>query len=102
MGKLRINGNRLWDRLDELAQVGAIPGTLGSSRLALTKEDGQARDLVVSWMRQLEMEVSIDQIGNVIGLWHGKGTDRNLPPVTILIQSAQEGDLMAIWESSLV
>ncbi len=81
MGKLRINGNRLWDRLDELAQVGAIPGTLGSSRLALTKEDGQARDLVVSWMRQLEMEFSIDQIGNVIGLWHGKGTDRNLPPV---------------------
>ena len=81
MGQLRIDGNRLWGRLDELAQIGAIPETLGSSRLALTKEDGLARDLVVSWMQQLEMEVSIDAIGNVVGLWHGPDTDRSLLPV---------------------
>ena len=81
MGQLRIDGNRLWERLDELAQIGAIPETLGSSRLALTKEDGLARDLVVSWMQQLEMEVSIDAIGNVVGLWHGQDTDRSLLPV---------------------
>ena len=81
MWQLRIDGNRLWERLDELAQIGAIPETLGSSRLALTKEDGLARDLVVSWVQQLEMEVSIDAIGNVVGLWHGQDTDRSLLPV---------------------
>ena len=81
VGQLRINENRLWDRLDELAQIGAIAGTLGNSRLALTKEDGLARDLVISWMKQLEMEVSIDAIGNVVGLWCGQKTERSLPPV---------------------
>ena len=81
MGQLSINGNRLWDRLDELAQIGAIPETLGSSRLALTKEDGQARDLVVSWMKDLEMDVTVDGIGNVVGVWHGAETDTSLRPV---------------------
>jgi len=81
VGQLSINGNRLWDRLDELAQIGAIPETIGSSRLALTKEDGRARDLVVSWMKDLEMDVTVDGIGNVVGVWHGPKTDTALRPV---------------------
>ena len=81
MGQLSINGNRLWDRLDELAQIGAIPETIGSSRLALTKEDGLARDLVVSWMNDLEMDVTVDGVGNVVGIWHGLKTDTSRRPV---------------------
>ena len=38
----------------------------GSCRLALTDEDREGRDLVVTWMKDLGLEISIDGIGNVI------------------------------------
>ena len=56
-------------RLEELAEIGAIVGAdgdRGSARLALTAEDGQGRDLVVKWMRDLGLDISIDGVGNVI------------------------------------
>ncbi|MFT5434875.1 MAG: N-carbamoyl-L-amino-acid hydrolase, partial [Myxococcota bacterium] len=64
--ELRIDSARLLRRLDALAQVGAIDGG-GCSRLALTDADHLGRDMVVGWMRDLGLEVSIDQIGNVVG-----------------------------------
>lgn len=56
-------------RLLELADIGAIDGG-GCSRLALTDADKAGRDLVVSWMRELSLEVSVDIVGNVIGIWN--------------------------------
>jgi N-carbamoyl-L-amino-acid hydrolase len=66
---LAVNGERLLQRLEELAEIGAIVGAdgdRGSARLALTAEDGQGRDLVVKWMRDLGLDISIDGVGNVI------------------------------------
>lgn len=63
---LRIDGARLLRRIGELAAIGAIPGG-GCSRLALTDADRQGRDQVVAWMRALDLEVTIDRIGNVVG-----------------------------------
>ena len=56
------------DRLMALAEISPIDGG-GNCRLALTDEDKLGRDLVVSWMRDLSMDVQIDAIGNVIGTW---------------------------------
>ncbi len=81
MEDLRINGQRLLDRLDELASIGAIEGTEGCCRLALTDEDAAGRDLVVTWMRDLGMEITVDGIGNVTATWLGPGTDPSLAPV---------------------
>lgn len=81
MDELRINVDRLMGRIDDLAKIGAIPNTDGCSRLALTDEDKQGRDLVVTWMRDLGMEITIDGIGNVTALWAGPDTDRTLDPV---------------------
>jgi|TARA_B100001094_G_scaffold127927_1_gene124038 N-carbamoyl-L-amino-acid hydrolase len=78
---LYINIERLCGRLDELAQVGAIDGTMGCSRLALTDEDAEGRRLVITWMRDLGMDIAIDGIGNVIGTWYGSKTDQTLPSV---------------------
>ena len=50
---LRIDGARLWARLQELGQIGAIEGPNGEhgcARLALTDVDREGRDLVVGWM----------------------------------------------------
>ena len=60
---------RLKSRLLDLASVGAIDGG-GCARLALTDEDRHGRDLVVEWMTALGLEVSIDRVGNVIGVWN--------------------------------
>lgn len=67
---LRIDAARLAARLDALAQIGAIADG-GVCRLALSDEDRRGRDLVVSWMRDLGLAVSIDAIGNVIGVRAG-------------------------------
>jgi len=68
--RLRIDVTRLSARLDALAQIGAIADG-GVCRLALSDEDRQGRDLVVGWMRELGLAVSIDAIGNVVGVRAG-------------------------------
>jgi N-carbamoyl-L-amino-acid hydrolase len=77
MSNLRIDIDRLMGRIRALGEVGALDGG-GVCRLALTEEDKAGRDLVVGWMRELGLEVTIDRIGNVIGLRPG-ATDG--PPV---------------------
>jgi len=81
VNELRINGERLLSRLGELAAIGAIDGTDGCARLALTDEDKAGRDLVVTWMRDLGMDVTVDGIGNVVATWAGPDTDATLTPV---------------------
>jgi len=68
---LRIDGRRLYGRLEQLGQVGALPGG-GVSRLALSDADRGGRDLVVGWMRELGLQISIDAIGNVVALRRGQ------------------------------
>jgi beta-ureidopropionase / N-carbamoyl-L-amino-acid hydrolase len=70
---LRIDGDRLLGRLDDLARVGDT-GDGGVSRLALTDDDRDGRDLVVGWMEDLGLAVTIDRVGNVVGLRAGRET----------------------------
>ena len=75
---LRIDGERLWDSLMELAGIGATAKG-GVCRLALTELDRQGRDLVIGWARAAGMTVRIDKIGNVF--MRRPGRDNSLPPV---------------------
>jgi len=76
---LRIDGKRLMTHLDSLALIGQT--TDGACcRLALTEEDRVGRDLVVDWMRDLGLEISIDPIGNIFGL--RRGTENIAPVMT--------------------
>jgi N-carbamoyl-L-amino-acid hydrolase len=68
---LHIDGARLSRRLAELARHGALPGG-GVCRLALTDEDKAGRDQVVRWMRELGLRVTIDGIGNAVGVRAGR------------------------------
>lgn len=81
---LRIDGDRLWQRLEALGEIGAVlgpNGECGCARLALTDEDREGRDLVTSWMSDLGLDVSIDAIGNVVAT--RTGTDPNAAPVMV-------------------
>ena len=64
---LRVDFRRLRGRIDALAEIGAIEGG-GVCRLALGDEDRAARDRVVGWMRDLGLAVTVDAIGNVVGI----------------------------------
>ena len=74
---LRVDTERLISRIEKLGEIGSIEGG-GVCRLALSDEDRKGRDLVVDWMKKLELEITIDQIGNVIALRKGK---ENVKPV---------------------
>ncbi len=76
---LRVDIGRLLSRIEELGRIGALDGG-GVCRLALTDDDRKGRDLVTQWMRELGLEVSVDRIGNVIGLREGH---EKTNPVTI-------------------
>ncbi|MGE5616760.1 MAG: Zn-dependent hydrolase, partial [Bacillota bacterium] len=75
---LRINGERLWGSLMELAKIGATPKG-GVCRLALTDLDRQGRDLVTRWAREAGLAIIIERIGN--GFMRRAGRDNSLPPV---------------------
>ena len=66
VSNLRINGERLWDSLMELAKIGAT-GKGGVCRIALTELDRQGRDLFVRWCREAGCEIRID-LANGVGV----------------------------------
>ena len=66
---IQVNGKRLMQRLFDLADIGAIEGG-GCARLALTDADKAGRDLVIEWMKDLDLEITIDVVGNVVGIWN--------------------------------
>lgn len=73
-----IDGGRLWETLMKLGEIGETEKG-GSCRLALTKLDGEARDLMVHWMKKAGLTVRVDQVGNIFG--RRAGTEDHLPAV---------------------
>ena len=78
LSALRINGQRLWDSLMALAQIGATAKG-GVCRLTLTDLDKQGRDMVIQWATDAGMTVVIDKIGNVF--MRRAGSKNSLPPI---------------------
>ena len=78
LNQLRVNGKRLRESLEQMAKIGATSGG-GVQRLTLSDEDKQARDLFVNWLKELKLEITIDEMGNIFGKRSGKNND--LAPV---------------------
>ncbi len=77
---LKINGERLWDSLMEMAQIG--PGVAGgNNRQTLTDEDGEARDLFQSWCIQAGLVVNTDRMGTMFA--RREGEDPTALPVYV-------------------
>lgn len=76
----RINGDRLWDSLMEMAKIGATD-LGGSKRLAMSDLDQQGRDLFSGWCRDAGFQVSSDRVGNMFV--RREGRDPDLPPVVL-------------------
>jgi len=75
---LKIDADRLWQSLMDLAQIGATP-LGGVRRITLTDLDRQGRDRVVGWFKAAGLDVRVDPIGNIFGRRTGRDPQR--PPV---------------------
>jgi len=77
---LRINPQRLWDSLMDMAKIG--PGVAGgNNRQTLTDEDAKGRALFQKWCEDAGMTMSVDQMGNMF--MRREGTDPDALPVYV-------------------
>jgi len=74
---LRVNGARIIQNLNALAEFGKNPQG-GVSRVAYSEADRQGREYVMGLMRTAKLDASIDAAGNILGRRAGSGA--NLPP----------------------
>lgn len=77
---LRIDGDRLWDTIHEIAKIG--PGIAGgSNRQTVTDEDAEGRTLFQSWCADAGLTMGVDQMGTMF--MHREGTDPDALPVYV-------------------
>ncbi len=77
---LKINGDRLWDSLMEMAKIG--PGVAGgNNRQTVTDEDGEGRALFADWCKAAGMSMGVDTMGNMFA--RREGTDPEALPVYV-------------------
>mgnify|MGYP005844354983 CR=1 FL=1 len=77
---LRIDGQRLWDALMEMARIGATAKG-GCNRQTLTDLDREGRDLFRRWCEAAGLTVTVDEMGNMFARRRGRRDD--LPPVVM-------------------
>ena len=77
---LRINPDRLWNSIHELAEIG--PGVAGgSNRQTLTDDDKAGRALFQRWCEGAGLTMGVDQMGTMF--MRREGTDPSLDPVFV-------------------
>jgi N-carbamoyl-L-amino-acid hydrolase len=77
---MRINGDRLWDSLMEMAKIG--PGIAGgNNRQTLTDADSEGRHLFRRWCEEAGMTMGVDQMGTMF--MRREGTDPDALPVYV-------------------
>ena len=77
---LKINGDRLWDSLMEMAKIG--PGVAGgNNRQTLTDEDGEGRALFQKWCEDAGCSMGLDTMGNMFA--RREGADPDALPVYV-------------------
>lgn len=83
MSTLSINGTRLLARIRELGQIGRdADGRL--IRLAASDTEKLGRDRFAAWVRDAGLDLAVDRIGNIFGIWT---TGENAAEAPILLGS---------------
>ncbi|MDA0225270.1 MAG: Zn-dependent hydrolase [Proteobacteria bacterium] len=80
MNAPRVNGDRLWRSLMDLARIGATPKG-GVCLITLTETDKAGRDLFAQWAREAGLTIEVDAIGNIFA--RRAGTDPSAPAVAM-------------------
>ena len=72
---IRINGERLWNSIMEMAQIGATANG-GSHRLTLSDEDKLGRDLFARWCADAGLSLTVDDMGDMFARRAGAENDQ--------------------------
>ncbi|WP_296477533.1 Zn-dependent hydrolase [Roseinatronobacter sp.] len=71
---MKINSERLWDSLMEMAQIG--PGVAGgNNRQAVTDEDSEGRHLFQKWCTDAGGTMGVDEMGTMFARFEGADPD---------------------------
>ncbi|MNO69546.1 N-carbamoyl-L-amino acid hydrolase [compost metagenome] len=81
--ELRLNGPILLQQIHVLGGIGVDPVNGGRTRIALTDAEKAGRDQLVAWMRELELEIRFDRIGNIFGTLRSAGGKGDQAPLMI-------------------
>ncbi len=77
---MTVDGDRLWDSLDQMAQIG--PGIAGGcNRQTLTDADAEGRSLFQRWCEDAGMTMGVDRMGSMF--MRHEGAEPDLDPVYI-------------------
>jgi beta-ureidopropionase / N-carbamoyl-L-amino-acid hydrolase len=79
----KLNGDLLIRQLRELGEIGADAEAGGRTRIALTDDEKAGRDRVAAWMRELDLEVVVDRIGNLFGILRSDSDDGTQRPLML-------------------
>ncbi|WP_207837337.1 MULTISPECIES: Zn-dependent hydrolase [unclassified Pseudomonas] len=80
---LQLNGALLLQQIRALGQVGVDATHGGRTRIALSDADKAGRDLLVGWMRELDLDVQVDRIGNIFGTLRAAADSGEQSPLMI-------------------
>lgn len=78
MNSLSINDERLLGHLRSLGEIGRDEdGRL--VRLAASDTEKRGRDQLVEWIKEASLEVAVDRIGNIFGIWRPEDVADSAP-----------------------
>ena len=75
--KMNVNSQRLISRIKAFGTIG-LDDKERLARIAFSDADKQGRDQLIAWMKEANLDIEIDRIGNIHGIWqpasviHGK------------------------------
>jgi len=78
-----LDAETLLAQIQALGRVGADAEGGGRTRLALTDADKAGRDLLVQWLRDAQLDVRIDRVGNIFGILPAAAPGGDAPPLMI-------------------
>jgi N-carbamoyl-L-amino-acid hydrolase len=80
---LSLDADLMLEQLRVLGALGSDEAGGGRTRIALTDADKAGRDQVVRWMRDVQLDVRVDRIGNIFGILPAATAEGNLRPLMI-------------------
>lgn len=82
MTEYSVNSDRLLGRLRELGSIGRDDNNR-LVRLAASDTDKLGRDRFSDWIKQAGLEVAVDRIGNVFGIWTPSSAEADAKPLML-------------------
>jgi len=65
--QLKLDEQCLLQQISDLGNIGLESNNNGRTRIALTDDEKLGRDQIVIWMKELDLDIKIDAIGNIFG-----------------------------------